>query len=407
MRTDTRTFVSTVLIMALLSALLYGARRVPVYERQETAEVPEAELRAGLTEEALAAAYEAAEPELLFWYDEEKLTPFFRQGALDYYRATGIAVAVECRDSYRYLDEIYAASIGENTAFPDSYLLAGDALEAAVLLGLAEERTDGALGNPAASGNRFMETAVTASMLRGTPYGYPLCFHMPVFAYLTDAFSEAPVSIQAMLDYIAEHDLPIVVGNLIEWDVGDEYYDFAFVGDCYTFSDEEKGRLSVTTDEALLREKEDFLAALSDSITVDPQTISEGSVVSRLNHQATASAILDSDDLAHLTVACGVLPLIDLTDTLSMKGTAVTDLLLVNGFSEKKEAAAAFVSFLSTEEQENIEALSVRYSVIEQEGGDETGHVVHEAYRNAVPMPHSMDADDFWKSLRLEIMKFF
>ena len=400
MRKEDQRFFSVLLIMGFFLLLLFLALKYPVSRSAGNEAVTETE-QGNETPEALAEAYGGAEKTLSLWYADPAMEAFFGQCALDYFEKTGIAVDVTLCDSQQYAEQIYEESISEAGDAPDLYLAAGDELEELVLLGLAAERKEDA------DGTSLSGTAKKAAMLRENTYGYPLCFNTPVFVYLTEAFEEQPVSIQGMLEYISENDLPIDVGNLVEWDADDEYFDFVFVGDCFAFSDEEKGHLSVTRDDGLFEKKLAYLRELADSVTIDPDTLSEGAVVSHLNHAATASAVIDSDDLSNVTVPYGVCPLIPLDGTLSMRGAAVTELLLVNGFSARQEAAAEFARFVASEEQGLVHELSPHFSVDASQNTSGDAAMAFAAYENAEPMPHSMDSDNFWKTLRNEILKLF
>lgn len=401
-----RKFLSFVLTLALLAGLCRGVYRFPDIEN---AEEPEAVVFSPEEEEALAReAYEEAEKTVIFWYCSPRMTPFLTRCGLDFYRESGIAVGFEEKEELFFVEQLYDASIAEEKA-PDGYLIGADALEEVVLLGLAEENPYAAeLGLLSDSEESdFAEAARTAATLRGEVYGYPVYFETPVFVYLTEAFDEAPVSIQGMLDFVAENELSITVGNLIEWDLDDEFYDLALVGDCFTFSDEEVGTLTVTVDEARLAEKKAFLSALSESITLDVDTISEGTVVSRLNHRATASAIVDSSDLAALTVPYAVCTPLPLNESLTASGCASTELLLVNGFSEEKEAASEFARFVSTEAQSYLHELTPHFAASRAVNTSDEEQIVYAAYEEAAAMPHSMDSATFLKKLRLEILKNF
>ena len=401
MRKEDQRFFSVLLILGFLLLLLFFAVKFPLAGTAVEADGADTTI-ADLSEpDVLSDAYESAEKTLILWFADPSMEAFFHQCALDYFEQTGIAVRLEQPDSLRYAEQIYEESIAEEGQLPDLYLAANDEMEELVLLGLAAEKQE------TAKESDLAETAKKAAVLRGTAYGYPLYFNTPVFAYLTEAFEEQPVSIQGMLDFISENDLPIDVGNLVEWDADDEYFDFAFFGDCFTFSDEEKGHLSVTRDDALFDKKLAYLKELTDSITIDAETVSEGAVVSHLNHAATASAVIDSDDLSQLNVPYGICPLLPLDESLSMRGAAVTGMLFVNGFSERQEEAADFAQFIATEERQKIHELSPHFSVYASENTDGDAAVAFTAYENAEPMPHSMDSDDFWKSLRSEILKLF
>ncbi len=401
MRKEDQRFFSVLILLAFLLLLLFLAAKFPLAGTAVEEDSMETETAESEDADALSDAYEKAEKTLTLWCADPEMEAYLTQCALDYYKETGTAVRLEIQDPLNYAEQIYEESIVEEGMLPDLYLAADDELEALVLLGLAAEKPE------EAEEADLPETAKKAAELRGTSYGYPLYFNTPVFVYLTEAFEEQPASIQGMLDFISENDLPIEVGNIVEWDADDEYFDFAFVGDCFSFSDEEKGHLSVTRDDALFEKKLAYLKELTDSITIDAETVSEGAVVSHLNHAATASAVIDSDDLSQLSVPYAVLPLIPLDETLSMRGAAVTGLLLLNDFSEQQEAAAEFAQFIAGQERDKIHELTPHFSVYASENTDGDAAVAFAAYENAEPMPHSMDSDDFWKSLRSEILKLF
>ncbi|MBQ6441292.1 MAG: extracellular solute-binding protein [Lachnospiraceae bacterium] len=401
MRKEDQRFFSVLILLGVMLLLLFLALKYPLAGTAAEEAGTDGETAVEEDPDMLADAYEKAEKTLTLWCADPEMEAFFQQCALDYFAQTGNAVRVEMKDGMNYAEQIYEESIAEDGALPDLYLAAGDELEELVLLGLAAEKTVDE-DNP-----DLAETAKKAAMLRDLSYGYPLCFNTPVFVYLTEAFEEPPTSIRGMLDFIAENDLPIEVGNIVEWDADDEYFDFAFVGDCFAFSDGEKGTLDVTRDDALFDQKLAYLKELTESITIDAETVSEGAVVSHLNHSATASAIIDSDDLSRISVPYGVCPLIPLDEKLSMRGAAVTEMLCVNGFSERKDAAAAFARFAADGEQGLIHQLSPHFSVAASQNTDGDGAIAFAAYENAEPMPHSMDSDGFWKSLRNEILKLF
>ncbi len=401
MRESAKSFLSMCFVLLLLFLLILGVRRFPVLspvEKETAEETPLSEL----SDEELLTRYTEAEKTLLLWTSDSEMESFLEEAALDYYRETGIAAQIKLKDPAFFLEQIYDASCSEEGGFPDLYLTGGDVLEEACLLGLAEKRE----GYPGPE-KMPSETAEAASSLRGISYAYPLCFDTPVFVYLKEAIPEEPVSVDAILQQVTEEGLKIEVGNILEWDLNDEFYDLAFLGDCYTFSDESEGHLTITEDEALLSKKTKYLNELSEAITLDASTTSEGAVLNRLNHLATACAIIDSDDLSKLRVEYGVLPQIVLKDDLKTGGCAATEMVFINPFSEQKEEAAGFAAFLTAEEAKKVHELTPHYSVYGDVNQEGDSAVVFRAYEDAQPMPYSMDSEDFLKSLRLEILKIF
>ena len=84
--------------------------------------------------------------------------------------------------------------------------------------------------------------------------GYPLSYDACVFIYQTDYFTEAPASLQAIIDYSNENEPAENVEYLLEWDVKDAFYDFPFVGNSVTFAKRGSDELDVTYDDTLYQQ---------------------------------------------------------------------------------------------------------------------------------------------------------
>lgn len=270
-------------------------------------------------QERAAHAYDEAEKELLFWYSEEDCASYAETCVRDYYEETGVAVEAVYVEPERYLEQIYDASMtGE--AYPDVYLTWNDAEEKAYLYGVS------------------------------TGEVYPVFFNTVVLAYRTDGFPEAPGSIQEILDFGQNNELGEGVGNLLEWNVADGFYNYAFVGD--SISPQEDGTYSIQDDEKY-KEELTFFQDLSESVGLDTDTISRETVLENFNQGAALTALVDSDDLDRITAEdYGIALLPMLKEELPMQGCARTGILLVNEFSEgkRKELAQDFAAFVAEQE---------------------------------------------------------
>ena len=151
------------------------------------------------SEQETKEAYKAAQKELSFWYSDADCRNYFEQCAVDYYAKTGIAVGIRYVDEESYLEQIYDATMTEED-YPDLYLVWNDAKDKAYLYGVATEEE------------------------------YPLFFDTLVMVYQKENFPEAPESISEILDYGQNNLLGEGVGNLLEWNVADGFYDYPFVG---------------------------------------------------------------------------------------------------------------------------------------------------------------------------------
>ena len=83
-------------------------------------------------------------------------------------------------------------------------------------------------------------------------------------------------------------------------------------------------------------------------------------MISDFNDGKTLCAIIDSGSVAGLTgTDYEIRELLALNDTLQTSSAALTDLVVVNDFSEKKEKAADFAEYVTLPCQENFMDLAV------------------------------------------------
>ncbi len=398
MRGTYKKIVSAFAICAMMIAGAWVVSRDGWYAdgssaRQETAEEE--------GEERQREAYMQAQTDLVFWYDDASYEPFYLLAAERYYAKTGVKVAVERRESLDYLGDIYDATM-QGEAFPDVYMIAGDDLEEAYLYGLVSVNGAGV------TAEGILPNAVTAATYEGKALGYPLSFHTCVFVCQKDYFGEAPASMQAIVDYSNENEPPENVEYLMEWNVNDAYYDFPFVSNSVTFEKTEQEIMQVHYDEERYQEDLNFFATMLNSFSVDPASVSEQGIVDHFKNGRTLSAILDTDFLCQLEGdGYVVMEIPDLNDTLTAVPCAGTDMLAVNDFSEKRETAADFARYVTTDMAGELYALTGHFSAVAAAEPSQVEEVVYRAYANAVLMPDSQDAKEFWVNLEETILKYF
>ena len=206
------------------------------------------------SEQETKEAYEAAQKELSFWYSDADCRNYFEQCAVDYYAKTGIAVGIRYVDEESYLEQIYDATMTEED-YPDLYLAWNDAKGKAYLYGVATEEE------------------------------YPLFFNTLVMVYQKENFPEAPESISEILDYGQNNLLGEGVGNLLEWNVADGFYDYPFVGTEVEWN-ETDCTLSTTYGEKY-NDELTFFKNLSETVGIDTDEIDRNQVVENFNQGAS------------------------------------------------------------------------------------------------------------------------
>lgn len=357
--------------------------------------------RSGSISEEDYEAYQAADLDLMLWYEDETYTVFLEQAAVEYFKQTGIKVCVERQETIDYIADIYDRTMQDN-GFPDIFVSSGDNLEEIYLYGLA------AVNERGTDGTGMLAPAAEAATYGEKLLGYPLSYNTCLFVYQNGYFDTAPESIQAIIEYSDENEPPENVSYLLEWNVNDAFYDFPFISNSVSFDKSQAESMNVRYDEELYQKDLEFFEAILESFSVDASTASEENIADHFLTGKTLCAILDTDSLYRLKgydYSAILFP--KLNDELSANSCSITDILVVNDFSENGVQAADFAEFVTVEMAENLHELSGHYSVIPSEYPDAVEAVACQAYERATPVPDSSDAKDFWVKLEETISKYF
>ena len=237
---------------------------------------------------------------------------------------------------------------------------------------------------------------------------YDKTYDACVFIYQTDYFTEAPASLQAIIDYSNENEPAENVEYLLEWDVKDAFYDFPFVGNSVTFAKRGSDELDITYDDTLYQQDLEYFDTILASFSIDAEQVSEQHIVNNFREGRTLSAILDTDTLWQLNgYDYGLMQMPELSDTLSAATCASTDMIVVNDYTKDSAAAADFAQFVTVGMADELHGLSGHYSVIPSETPDTVEQTALDAYEGAVLMPDSKDAKNFWVTLEETILKYF
>ena len=328
-----------------------------VVSRHSTYEQKEKEAENG-TETASVSRVVKQPADLTFWYSDESYQEFFEKAAEEYYEDTGIVVDAKYQDSMDYMDAVYTVTM-QGEAFPDLYMIGSDELEEAYLYGLAAENTASDIYESTVAAN-----AVTASTYKEKMYAYPLSYNTCLFVYKNGYFETEPETLQAIIDYSNDNEPPENVQYLLEWDVNDAFYDFPFISNSVSFVKDEVETMQVNYDEGLYNEDLEFFSQILESFSIDAATVTEESVISDFNEGKTICAIVDSDSLTKLEgTDHEIRELLALNDTLQASSAALTDLVVVNDFSGKKEKAADFAEYVTLTMSGELHGLGGHYSV--------------------------------------------
>lgn len=389
-------------VAAVCTLLVTGAVIVSEQEWYEPTEKVSLELLPTEASENVSEKAVSSEESLIFWYEDDSYTAYIERALQAFEKDTGCSVIAKCVDSLDYTGDIYDSTM-ENGAFPDVYMLSGEQLEEVYLYGLAAENSSIGLYE-----NVVAQNALTASTYREKLLGYPLSYNVCLFLYQKDYFEKAPESIQEIITYSDENEPPENVEYLLEWDVNDPFYDFPFVSNSITFVKEEAETMEIQYEESLYNEDLLFFEDMLESFSVDAENVSEESITQNFIKGKTLCAILDSDALYRLEgLACEITEIPKLNDVLTAHSCALTDMMIVNNFSEKKENAVLLAEYLTINMSGELHELTGHYPVKISENPDQKEKIAYQAYETAILAPDSQDAGEFWLSLKETIAEFF
>ncbi len=381
-------YLSIACVCALLIGLAGVVAEKEVYQPPKKVQEVEAHVPTTMEkyEEALSGS-----SDLLFWYDDAGYETYFTGMAANYYDATGVLVEVEYVDSMDYVGEIYDTTMHEER-YPDAYLLSGEELEKAHLYGVAGENQIESAYTGVVANN-----AITASKCHGKMFGYPLSFNVCLLAYNNQYFETAPESLQAIIDFSKENEPDENVQYLLEWDAYDPFFGFLFVSESVVLNTDGIGVLEASYDEELLEQSLLFLEESLEEFSLPLDTVTEESVISDVMNGVTLCAIVDADAMVELADSSyDIAEFPRLNEELDAQSAALTDMVIVNDYTENFEAASAFAKYVTLDNYSSVWELTGHYPVQLQQEGDAKARVAYQAYERAIPAPNSQDAGGFW-----------
>lgn len=363
-----------------------------------------------------------SEETIYFWYSEESLSEYINSAAVAFSEQEDVRVIPVLTSESEYLEAVNKASLAEEQA-PDAYLLSHDSLEKAYLAGLAEEILD---EENICNEQYFPEAALSAVTYHGKKAGYPLCYETSVLVYnaaylqdwaaqneMEDFLDALPATVDDILNIANTYEPPEGVENLLEWDVSDIFYNYWVVGNYMivggdTGDDKENIQINSPETIACLEAYEalnQFFFIESDKVTYDKvvQDFIDGKIVFTIGTTDIVKKLEEAKADGSFAYEYGLITMPDVSAQLKSRSMSVTNVVVINGYSEKKELANRFAKYLVNDYADNLYGRSGKApaSITANSGQDALGVFAME-YGKSIPMPKMMETANFW--LKLEIL---
>lgn len=410
---------------------------------------------------------------LYFWYTDDILTDYINSAAVSFGEENDVRVIPVLKSGMEYLEAVNRASLNEDEALPDVYLISNDSLGKAYLAGLAAEVED----NGICSTEHFPQAALSAVTYHDKLIAYPYYFETSAYLYNKtyledyvkaqiqaeqdtadgesaqaetegmdtgsaeeavdtpgDAAEEAaegaadpalqteidrrvqellPGTMEELLTFAESYEVPETVESILKWDVSDIFYNYYFIGNYMVVGGEagdDPAQIDIYNLEAIQCLKE--YQKLNQFFYIDPDTVTYDSVLQDFIEGKVVFSVVTNDAVARLeeakedgSFACeyGIMTVPRINETLEGRSLSVTNAVVINGYSEKKELANRFAAFLTTEYLDNLYdrtgKTAASYDVTYENPSMENFRV---EYETSIPMPKMIETSNFW--IQLEIL---
>ena len=228
-----------------------------------------------------------------------------------------------------------------------------------------------------------------------------------------------PDTIDDILTFAYVYDAPEQVEAVFKWDVSDIFYNYFFVGDAIDVGGVNGDRadsIHIYNEDAIkcMRVYQD----LNQFFSIDTKEISYDGVLQDFMDGKIVYTVATSDALTKIEEAkangefayeYGVSMLPNVSEDLQSASLSVTQCVVVNGYSVKKEMANDFAVYLTQYASEMLCARTGKLPA--SDAGDTYEDADREAfwqeYKYSIPMPKMVETSNFWVELEIAFARIW
>lgn len=227
-----------------------------------------------------------------------------------------------------------------------------------------------------------------------------------------------PSTIEDVLTFANNYEAPEAVEAVCKWDITDIFYNYFFVGNYLEVGGEDGDNNAIFN--LYNQQAVECLSAyqgLNQYFSFDTDTESYDSILQNFIDGKLVFTVATTDAIAKITEAkangefefdYGITVLPDMSELLKARGLSVTDVVAVNGYSEKKAAAndlATYLSFKTADFMYNKSGkLPCKKNVTYE--NNEIYNVMTE-YEKSMPLPKMIEASNFWLQLEIALSQIW
>ena len=228
-----------------------------------------------------------------------------------------------------------------------------------------------------------------------------------------------PSTIDDILAFADVYDAPEQVEAVFKWDVSDIFYNYFFIGasiDVGGVNGDLSNSIHIYNEDAIrcLRVYQD----LNQFFSIDTKEISYDAVLQDFMDGKIVYTVATTDVLSKIEAAkaegnfaydYGISTMPDVSEELSSASLSVTQCVVVNGYSMKKDMANDFAVYLTQYATDTLYARTGKLPVHDSKDTytDPNKNAFLQEYMCSVPMPKMIETSNFWVELEIAFAKIW
>lgn len=240
---------------------------------------------------------------------------------------------------------------------------------------------------------------------QGNDYGYPLGFDTVAFMYHKESSPEnkLPDSLWTLCEEVG---LEEKTEHILDWDRSNFLVNYSFLAAYINAGGENGDQAEINVDNEKVMESARLYQQFGTYFPEEGKTTKE--VIEEVRSGSLKYAIVTTDALTmdeKTMESTGFMKLPDWNGQLKTSPVAITDLLMVNPSSGRKEMAEEFARYCSLTAADQMYANCGVLPLAKTGNLPKDSNVFYESYEEAVSLPKIMTLTDYWSRIRDAMIK--
>lgn len=234
-------------------------------------------------------------------------------------------------------------------------------------------------------------------------------------AVLEQLATMIPSKISDITTFANNYDAPEAVEAVFKWDVTDIFYNYFFTGNYMEVGGEDGdnnaifnlyNQQAVECLKSYQEMNKYFTIEADDDYSSILQQFIDGKLVFTIATTDAFAKIQEAQMNGQFEFDYGVAIIPDVSELLQSRGLSVTNVIAINGYSEKKEAANEFAALLSYNSADSLYMKAGKLACkreVPYENAEITN--VMTEYQKSMPLPKMIETSNFWLQLEIAFSK--